>query len=811
MGMRVLDLNSGLGGRIYAFEKAGFEIVTAIDNDAENCEIMASWMEKEKILNCNLLKVDIDTLPDAEIITAKYIQHQSNESGRMRYDRPENENIVIFNIISKKNPIAFLLEVPVSSIISKRQNLEEYVHRFYETGYSVSYVVYDEMSFSGYPMVGRQGYIVGYRVNDNTEFVFPKTKYDGPKRELLLEPPEQIYPWYRKLNFSTSDWERGGLYLRTRGIISKNQYIHMGYMRENFLIDEIGPRRFTHNELALIKGLHNYNYNKQSNKNRMYNKIAYATNVYVVEAIASEIKSYLCCDCKKYMNKNYAKSTKNVSKKKRNTDRKILFPKRFLKEIRIQKLKGINNLSLKFDKNIVALMGVNGSGKSTILHALACSYSPYEKGENYKFSYFFTPNPDASWKGSCFTVVNYDLNEKKEVPKKFEKKGDRWARYSSRPSRDVYFMGISSCIPEIELEKKTSFINYVSKTLSGKLNEKIIIAASYILNKDYEELLLHEAGRKKYMGVHTKSGIVYSALSMGAGEQRVIKILQTVYSANQYSLVLIDEIDLLLHAEAFRKLIKKLAEIAVEKNLQIIFTTHSLEMQYLSQYADIRYIEQQSDRMLVYDSIKPDLLYKMSGQMKRAYSIYVEDNFAAAIVQQIAIDLEMQRHISIITYGSIENAFVVAAGMILSEENTENVLIVTDGDRFVTSEEKEKRLKSVLTGTEEGHDEKIQKALKMIVQFNLPENTAPEQYIHSLLISMDDSRECVTCAKNITSVDDNHEWIERIVEQIGIGEQIYCTIMDIVSEHELWETYVSSVYEWIKRKKGEIELVCTDE
>ena len=56
----------------------------------------------------------------------------------------------------------------------------------------------------------------------------------------------------------------------------------------------------------------------------------------------------------------------------------------------------------------------------------------------------------------------------------------------------------SQCIPEIEVEKKTSFINYVSKTLSDKLNEKIIIAASYILNKDYEELLLHEAGRKNF-------------------------------------------------------------------------------------------------------------------------------------------------------------------------------------------------------------------------------------------------------------------------------------------------------------------------
>ena len=49
---------------------------------------------------------------------------------------------------------------------------------------------------------------------------------------------------------------------------------------------------------------------------------------------------------------------------------------------------------------------------------------------------------------------------------------------------------------------------------------------------------------------------------MGAGEQRVIKILQTAYSAYQYSLILIDEIDLLLHVDAFRKLIQTLSYIA---------------------------------------------------------------------------------------------------------------------------------------------------------------------------------------------------------------------------------------------------------
>lgn len=811
MRKRVLDLNAGLGGRIYAFEKAGFEIIAAIDMDHENCEIIASWMNKDKVLNYNLLEADPDALPDADIITAKYIQRLNYKTGNIEYDILQNTNTAIFNIISKKSPFLFLLEVPVNSIISKRQELEDYIQMFYEIGYSVSYAIYDEKSFSGYPVVGRQGYIIGCRIGESVEFKFPQSSNINFNRKLIYDLPENIDPWYRKLNFLTNDWERGYFYLRIRGVVEKTEYIHMGYMRENYCIDQIGPRRFTHNELASLKGLYQYNYNNQRNKRRMYNKIAYASNVYVVEAIANVIRDYIYHDSEMIVSKDREESLKKISRKKGDTEKKLLFPKRLLKEIKIEKLKGINNLSLRFEKNITALMGVNGSGKSTILHALACTYTPYQKGEDYKFSYFFTPNPDASWNGSCFTVTNYDINEKKDISKKYEKKKDRWARYASRPERDLYFMGIASCIPEIELEKKTSFINYVSKTLNDKITEKIVLAASYILNKDYEDLLMHVLGRKKYMGVHTRDGKIYSALSMGAGEQRVIKILQTLYGANQYSLILIDEIDLLLHVDAFRKLIKKISEIATDRNLQIIFTTHSLEMQYLSQYADIRYIEQQNGRMLVYDSIKPDLLYKMSGEVNRKYLIYVEDNLAAAIVRQIAKDLSMQRYISIITYGSIENAFVVAAGKVLAREDTENVLIVMDGDKFVTTEERVKRLKTILTGTEVAHDKKIDQALAMIVQLNLPENTAPEKFIHSLLISMDDSEECVACAKNITSVNDTHEWITSIVEQIGIGEQIYSTIMDVISEHELWAQYISNVREWIKEKREETELICINE
>lgn len=111
MRNRVLDLNAGLGGRIYAFEKAGFEIVAAIDNDGENCEIMKSWVTEDKILNYNLLEVNPDNLPDTDIITAKYIQNMSSAPYLLKYGKSQNINMKIFDVISKKNPILFLLKL----------------------------------------------------------------------------------------------------------------------------------------------------------------------------------------------------------------------------------------------------------------------------------------------------------------------------------------------------------------------------------------------------------------------------------------------------------------------------------------------------------------------------------------------------------------------------------------------------------------------------------------------------------------------------------------------------------------------------
>ena len=86
-----------------------------------------------------------------------------------------------------------------------------------------------------------------------------------------------------------------------------------------------------------------------------------------------------------------------------------------LQRLIIGNLKGIKNFTLTFDpeKRVTAIVGVNGSGKSTIIHALACAFKPKgnETSKDFnRLSHFFTPNKDSTWDGSKF-LVDFSYSE----------------------------------------------------------------------------------------------------------------------------------------------------------------------------------------------------------------------------------------------------------------------------------------------------------------------------------------------------------------------------------------------------------------
>ena len=97
-----------------------------------------------------------------------------------------------------------------------------------------------------------------------------------------------------------------------------------------------------------------------------------------------------------------------------------------LQKIQFRKLKNLENLEISFEnKHITGIFGTNGSGKSTILHALACLYQPVANStrRNFKFPNFFIPTTLDLWNGSQFTIEYEMINGAAMAP---ERKETRW-------------------------------------------------------------------------------------------------------------------------------------------------------------------------------------------------------------------------------------------------------------------------------------------------------------------------------------------------------------------------------------------------
>lgn len=487
-----------------------------------------------------------------------------------------------------------------------------------------------------------------------------------------------------------------------------------------------------------------------------------------------------------------------------------------LMSVFFKNLKGLKDAQFVFEKPLTAIMGVNGSGKTTVIHALACAYQPPEggKGENHRFSDFFVPNTDALWQGSEFYVVNEKIERDRTTilpSRKYGKAFDRWSpRYGDRPKRNIYYIGIDSCLPEIEKSNTQNRIIYSSRRKEDRLSQKVIRDAAAILNKNYQSLMENTFQNKHFNGVEWDSGLKYSSLSMGTGEQRTIKILEKILNAEPYSLILIDEIDLLLHVSSLKRLIRRLDEIARDKHLQIVFTTHALEMVDLTQYVGIQYIsnislseEQEAlEKTVVYNTINSDLVYSLTGSCERPLKLYVEDELAKAIVKKVLRTLNISGKADVIKYGAMENAFTVAAAKVLEGQDCTNTLILLDGEKYHTLDEKLVPIQKRFSGTESDIEEKWNQAASMISMFNLPNDTAPEKFFHDLVLENGDAaNELVVAAAEIQAVHDTHEWLYNIQTKLNDTESnVVRDIIDMASNSAQWNDYIRPVVEWLSAR-----------
>lgn len=484
-----------------------------------------------------------------------------------------------------------------------------------------------------------------------------------------------------------------------------------------------------------------------------------------------------------------------------------------LKNIFIENLKGLNDLEIDFtEKPLVAILGPNGIGKSTILHAISCINNPVAGSINHRLSEFFTPTTHSIWTGSSFIVhqdyrdgVNVTTNHRTH----FRKVVGRWApRYVTRIERYVSYIGIKTCVPIIENENQQSRIQFSTTPLTDVVSTRVRQLAGEILNKNYDEFNLHNSGAtKQYIGVST-NGINYSSLSMGAGEQRIFYILSEVIKSPNYGLILIDEVDLLLHQDALIKLMEILNRIAIDKKLQIIFTTHSHAILNLD-FIAVRHLYQTPNKTLCFTQTKPDALQRLTGSQLRPLEIFVEDDLGLALIKKIGAEEGMSKYISIKSFGAAINCFTAVSGTILNNlSNQENMLFVLDGDEYSTDQEKKDKIERVLTGNTAHHEQQRQIAFERISQFELPAERRPEEYYHELICNLNDddlnaeNLEIVRAARQIVNPGDNHNYFDDIITRMDYSRAVGLNkLVDLVSMTPEWNNIKSNIRDWLNEKR----------
>lgn len=481
-----------------------------------------------------------------------------------------------------------------------------------------------------------------------------------------------------------------------------------------------------------------------------------------------------------------------------------------LHSIKIYSLKNLIDLEMSFDGSpVTAILGPNGNGKSTVLHALACAFQPVGDGENYKFSWFFLPSTDALWQGSRLEIVHSYRDEAtvyENTKTEYSKNTDRWSpKYARRPSRDIHYIGIDKCVPLIESENKATRIHYSTENVEEAVVLEILQKASYILNKQYSAFNMHTATGKQFIGVES-GGLKYSALSMSAGEQKIFYILEKVFRAKKYSLILIDEIDLLLHDMAMKRLVEVIQARAIEKYLQIITTTHRESILDQSHLVNIRHIVVKSGKSLCFSETKPDAINRLTGSQPRPIEVFVEDDLGIAVIKKLASELGGTKYVSIQRFGAAINCFTTVSGLLLGGEACESSLFVIDGDVYRTEQDKQERINKVLTGDDPQSISYRKAALTKIKQFTIPEGLNPERYLHIMITEMEEPdnleySEIIGCAKEIQAVNDDHNYIEDLITRLDWDRKVgLAKIVDLIAISEHWNEYISEIKEWMSPK-----------
>lgn len=169
-----VSLFCGAGGLDLGFDKAGFRTVWANDFDADACKTHQNWSNAKMVCG-DISKVDIDTIPDSDVILGGFPCQGFSLSGPRKIDDSRNALYKHYvKIVAAKQPKIFVGEnVKGLLTMGGGQIIEAIIQEFSICGYNVFYQLVNAKNF-GVPQDRERVIICGFRKDLNiTEFELP--------------------------------------------------------------------------------------------------------------------------------------------------------------------------------------------------------------------------------------------------------------------------------------------------------------------------------------------------------------------------------------------------------------------------------------------------------------------------------------------------------------------------------------------------------------------------------------------------------------------------------------------------------------
>lgn len=456
-------------------------------------------------------------------------------------------------------------------------------------------------------------------------------------------------------------------------------------------------------------------------------------------------------------------------------------------ELKEGKLRALNKFLIDFEYPISLIAGTNGSGKSTLLAIAACGFhnndihqsirktdSPY-----YTFSDFLVQSKqeippsgiEIKYETSKQIIEDNRTKNAKQCTVLKKVKDGKWATYGKRPLKNVEYFGIERVVPHYEKSISKSYKK--SFQVDGKRSqneENTELSVGKVLSKNYSDFQFQKYSKYKLPQV-CRDGYTYSGFNMGAGENALFELFFTLHSCPHGSLIVIDEIELGLHAQAQTRFINELKHICKNKHLQIIATTHSpTALSCVPPYARY-YIESSGEETRIHRHVSEALATGMlAGENSNELSILVEDESALLIIRN-ALTSEQKARVTVTPVGSNTIVARVLAS-IKKSDSKRNCIAFVDGD---TVEIKSSIINEITAVYENKQIDHSKSFFEQYIHYIGP-NTNPEKWIlqeslssclNELSEEFDVSKDKVKTILNQALREQTHNEIQSIVKALN--------------------------------------------